>query len=337
MSTGRRAPRGEDDDRYERRRRREAAREREPAFEPEPAFEREAEFEPEPEPEPRRPAARQPRARREAPPPRERRQRSDVLMRIVVAVPAALVAIVFIDVGGTAWAVFMAVMGCLCLQELYTMLGRWRPVPLVGFASVVAMCAAARFGNLRDVFEVTMGTVPVLFIAVIIRGQLKDATVTIAGTMLGVVWVGLAFGHAVLLRQLTHGNGIVLDIAVATFLGDTGAYFGGKVFGRRPLAPEISPNKTVEGLACGMVVTILAVYFAGLYQTYLTSGDTLALGVTIAVLGPMGDLFQSLIKRDAGVKDAGNLFGAHGGALDRLDGVIFTIVAGYYVWSTILH
>jgi phosphatidate cytidylyltransferase len=157
-----------------------------------------------------------------------------------------------------------------------------------------------------------------------------------AGTLLGVFWIGLAFSHAVMLRQLPDGKGIVIDVAVATFLGDTGAYFGGRLFGRRPLAPTISPKKTVEGLICGMGVAVIAVYFASLYQTnYFTGGKVFGLGIAIAILGPIGDLFSSLMKRDAGTKDSGSLFGAHGGALDRLDGVMFTIVAAYYIWVSV--
>ena len=86
-----------------------------------------------------------------------------------------------------------------------------------------------------------------------------------------------------------------------------------------------------------MLIAILAVFVAGLYQTWMTHGNALLLGVAVAVLGPIGDLFESLVKRDAGIKDAGTLFGAHGGALDRLDGVMFTIVAGYYIWLAIMH
>ena len=82
-----------------------------------------------------------------------------------------------------------------------------------------------------------------------------------------------------LLRELPHGNGIVIDVLVGTFLGDTGAYLGGRLFGRRPLAPSISPNKTVEGLFCGMLIAILAVFVAGLYQTWMTQGDALLLGL----------------------------------------------------------
>jgi phosphatidate cytidylyltransferase len=85
-----------------------------------------------------------------------------------------------------------------------------------------------------------------------------------------------------------------------------------------------------------MLIAILSVYFAGLYQPWLTSGDALLLGVAVAVLAPLGDLFESVVKRDAGTKDTGSLFGAHGGALDRLDAVIFTIVAAYYIWIAVM-
>ena len=191
-------------------------------------------------------------------------------------------------------------------------------------------------------------------------------------SILGIYWIGFAIAHAVLLRRLPHGDAIIVDVLVGTFIGDTAAYIGGRMFGRRPLAPEISPNKTVEGLLIGMVaavagvwfaglyqdwlsgtdalilghrlsewcghapMAILAVFLAGLYQTWLTQGDALLLGVAVAVLGPLGDLFESLIKRDAGVKDAGSLFGPHGGALDRLDAVLFTIPVSYYVWVALM-
>ncbi len=251
--------------------------------------------------------------------------------------PAALVAIVFIDLGGLAFTLFMMVVGWVCLHELYRMLERWKPVPVVGFAALAGMVLAARFGGQRQVMEVTVATIPVLFLAILTRPQHGGATVAIAGTLLGVYWIGLAFAHAVLLRQLHHGNAIIIDVLVGTFLGDTAAYLGGRLFGRRPLAPSISPNKTVEGLFCGMLIAVLSVFFAGLYQDWLTQGDALLLGLAVAILGPMGDLFESVVKRDAGTKDTGTLFGPHGGALDRLDAVIFTVVAGYYIWVTVMH
>lgn len=273
----------------------------------------------------RRPSSRQPP-----------RQRSELLTRILVAIPAAILAIVFIDLGGLPFALFMIAVGWLCLLELYRMLARWRPVALVGLASSAGMVLAARYGTHRVVLEVAVATVPVLFLAVVARGQ-GHATTAIASTLLGVYWIGLAVTHGELLRQLHHGNGVVIDVLVGTFVGDTGAYLGGRLFGRRPLAPRISPNKTVEGLICGMLLAIVSVFLAGLFQAWLTQGDALLLGLAVAILAPIGDLFESVIKRDAGTKDTGHLFGPHGGILDRADAALFTIVAGYYVWLAALH
>ncbi|HMC71507.1 MAG TPA: phosphatidate cytidylyltransferase, partial [Mycobacteriales bacterium] len=151
------------------------------------------------------------------------------------------------------------------------------------------------------------------------------------------LWIGLAATHGMLLRELPHGNGVLIDVLLGTFIGDTGAYIGGRLFGRRPLAPSISPNKTVEGLFCGMLAAIVAVFLAAGFQTWMTQGTALLLGLAVAVLGPLGDLFESVVKRDAGVKDAGSLFGPHGGVLDRADAALFTIVAGYYVWFAAMH
>jgi phosphatidate cytidylyltransferase len=256
---------------------------------------------------------------------------------VLVAIPAAVVAIVFITLGGLPFALFMIAIGCVAMGELYRLLDRWKPVPIVGFAALAGMVLAARYGSLKVVLEVALGSVPVLFLAVAARAQKGGATVAIAGTLLGIFWIGFAFAHAELLRELRHGNGVLLDVAIGTFLGDTGAYIGGRLFGRRPLAPSISPKKTVEGLFCGALVAILAVFLAGINQSWMTHGNALVLGIAVAILGPIGDLFESLIKRDAGAKDAGNLFGAHGGALDRLDGVMFTVVAGYYIWLAVMH
>ena len=265
------------------------------------------------------------------------RRGSELLARVLIAIPAAILAIAFVDLGGTAWAVLMIVFGCLCLSELYRVIGRWRPAPIIGFLTLIAMVLVARFGNHGDVLEVAVIALPVTFMAVVARGGGGIASVSIAGTLLGIYWIGFGFAHAELLRQAPHGAGVLIDVMVGTFLGDTGAYFGGRLFGRRPLAPTISPHKTVEGLACGMLVAILAVFIAGLQQPWLTQTDALLLGLAVAVLGPLGDLFESMLKRDAGTKDAGHVFGAHGGALDRLDAIIFTVVAGYYVWTALLH
>jgi phosphatidate cytidylyltransferase len=289
-------------------------------------------------PDKRRPAARDGRrAAQKTPAAGERRQRSDLLARAIVAIPAAILLIIFIDLGGLAFAVFMIVAGWACMHELYRLLHRWRPLALIGFASLAAMVIAARDGGSQRVLEVAVATLPVLFIFALARERRERITLAIAATLLGVYWIGFAFAHAELLRQVPHGNGVLIDILVGTFLADTGAYLGGRLFGRRRLAPDISPNKTVEGLFCGMFVAVVAVFFAGLYQSWMTQGDALLLGVSIAILAPLGDLFESVVKREAGIKDTGTLFGAHGGALDRLDSVMFTVVAGYYIWLAVMQ
>lgn len=285
---------------------------------------------------PERRAARS-RADRAAEDRRRPRRSSDLLARILVAVPAAIVAIAFVDFGGSAWAGFMLVISWLCMYELYRLLERWRPAAVVGFAAAAGLVLAARFGSERTVLEVAVGAIPVAFLIVASRGGSGIGSVSVAGTLLGVWWLGLPFAFAVLLLRLPHGTGVMIDVMVGTFLGDTGAYIGGRLFGRRPLAPSISPHKTLEGLLFGMLFAILSVYGVGLNQTWLTHGDALLLGIAIAILGPIGDLFESMVKRDAGAKDAGGVFGAHGGALDRLDAIIFTVVAGYYIWSTVGH
>ncbi len=285
-------------------------------------------------------AARERRPRREPPerrpPERKPRRSSDLVRRILIAIPLALATIIFIDLGGLPFLLFMLAAGLLCMYELYALLERWRPVALIGFAALVGMMVAARSDGQGGVLGVMAAVVPVLLVTVLIRDQPRP-TVTIGGTLLGVYWIGLAFAHVELLRQLQHGNGILLDILIGTFVGDTGAYFGGRLFGRRPLAPSVSPNKTVEGLFCGILLAVLAVFIAGLYQTYLTQGKALELGLAVALLGPLGDLFESVVKRDAGAKDAGTLFGPHGGILDRVDSALFTVVVGYYVWLSVVH
>ena len=280
-------------------------------------------------------ARREPRPRRE-PAPRKPRRRSDLLSRVLVAIPLAIATIIFINLGGLAFQLFIIAAGLICLHECYRLLAAWRPVALVGFAALAAMVFAAKSGGQGGVLEVAMAAVPVAVLVVLLREQARP-TVAIGGTLLGVYWIGLAFAHTELLRDLPHGDGVLIDVLVGTFVADTAAYFGGRLFGRRQLAPRVSPNKTVEGLVGGMLGAVLAIFIAGLYQTWLTQSNALLLGVAVAVLGPLGDLFESLVKRDAGAKDAGSLFGAHGGVLDRLDGAIFTVVAGYYIWLSVVH
>ncbi len=249
-----------------------------------------------------------------------------------VAIPAAIAVIAVNAFGGPIWALALLGVGILAMHELYTLLRPVQPVAVAGFIALAGMLAAALYGTQFHILLAAVSIVPVLFVLTALGPERDHATLAMSTTILGIYWIGFALAHAVLLRELPHGNSIVIDVLVGTFIGDTGAYFGGRMFGRRKLAPKISPNKTVEGLLIGMVCAVAAVVLAGLYQDWLSMTEALILGAGVAVAAPIGDLFESFIKRDTGTKDTGRAFGAHGGALDRIDAALFAAVVGYYIW-----
>jgi phosphatidate cytidylyltransferase len=260
--------------------------------------------------------------------------RSDLSARVLVALPAVAYAIFIVAEGGVVFALGLIPLGVVCLHELYEMFERAHPARLAGMLGLVGMILAAHFGGGFDLMLAMAATIPLTFGVTVL--QQRGGAPGISVTLLGIAWIAFALSQAVLLRDLPHGGGIVIDVLVGTFLGDTGAYLGGRAVGSTPMAPRISPKKTWEGLGIGLVVGVAAVWLAGLYQNWLSGVDALVLGLAVAVAAPLGDLFESYLKRDAGTKDTGRLFGAHGGALDRLDAVLFTAVAGFYVWSAML-
>ncbi len=274
----------------------------------------------------RAPARARRRSRR---PPRE--PRSELSARILTAIPAIAVALFLVIEGGIVFMLGMFALGAVCMHELYGMYARARPVRLAGLLALAGLLLAALYGSQFQVLLVAVAALPVVFGLTLL--QPRPSLGGLAVTLLGIYWIGFALAHAVLLRGLPHGLGIVLDVLVGTFLGDTGAYLGGRMFGRRPLARTISPNKTVEGLAIGMAFAVLGVWIAARYQDWLPGTHALVLGVAVALAAPVGDLFESFVKREAATKDSGGLFGPHGGALDRLDAVLFAAVASYYVWA----
>jgi phosphatidate cytidylyltransferase len=259
------------------------------------------------------------------------RGESDLLARVGAAIPLIAIALFLVIEGGIVFALGMFVLGCICMHELFGMYSRAHPVRLGGFIALAGLLAAALYGNQFQVLLVLVASLPLVFALTLLSPA--PSAGGLALTLLGIFWIGLALAHAVMLRGLPHGLGIVIDVCVGTFLGDTAAYLGGRLFGRRPLAPHISPGKTVEGLLIGMAFSVLTVWIAARYQEWLPGRHALVLGLGVALAGPAGDLFESFLKRQAGIKDSGSLFGAHGGALDRLDAVFFTAVVGYYIWS----
>lgn len=162
----------------------------------------------------------------------------------------------------------------------------------------------------------------------------RPATDAAANTLLAVVYVGWLLGHAIWLHHVVNGAALVLFLVGVTWAGESAAYLVGSAIGRHPLAPMISPGKTVEGAVAQLVVSVAA---AGTLGAALLPecaiGRSLVAGVVLGVVGQIGDLAESVIKRSAGAKDTGRIIPGHGGLLDRIDSLLFNVPA-YYFLST---
>jgi len=283
---------------------------------------------------------RAPGDRDERPTPARMRRsaRNETLSRFLWAVPWLLFAVIVIVLGGAVFAVAMTGLAWVILGEFFRMTQRAQPFQLVAYAAAAGMILAAYFGDSFQILLIGMAFFPVMLAFAMARSSLTNVTWAMAVTVFGIIWIGLPLAHAVLLRDLPlHGAALLVDVLVATFFTDTFAYAGGRMFGQRPLASMVSPNKTVEGLMIGIAGGVLGFWLAGLYQDWLSGPEALLMGLCIALIAPLGDLFESAIKRDLDIKDSGRMLGPHGGLLDRLGAVLFTVVAGYYLSVAIVY
>ncbi len=149
--------------------------------------------------------------------------------------------------------------------------------------------------------------------------------------LFGILYVGYTLGHFLLLRNQQDGALLVLFVLLVTWAGDAAAYYVGKTWGSRPMAPRLSPNKTVEGFLGGLAVAPLIAWIAHLwFLPVITPVDCLILGILFTALGLLGDLSESALKRQAGVKDSGTLIPGHGGILDRVDSLLLNAPVFYY-------
>jgi phosphatidate cytidylyltransferase len=279
---------------------------------------------------------------RERPPrePRRRRQwgSGETARRILVALPWIVFAIAITVAGGPVFAAAMVAIGVLALREFAAIAARYRPLTIPACVSVAALVAAAYLGTSFNVLYVLAATLPLLFAFAADARHRDGAAVSMGVTLLAVVWIGIPLAHAVFLRELPdHGAALLIDVLVGTFVADTAAYATGRMFGSHRIAPNLSPNKTVEGLVGGVLIGTMGFWFAGLYQDWLSGVDALIIGAAVAAVAPIGDLFESMLKRDLGTKDTGTLFGPHGGLLDRFDAVFFTVVVGYYLAVAVVY
>lgn len=166
--------------------------------------------------------------------------------------------------------------------------------------------------------------------------DLKEAAFDIAFKAFGIIYIAIPLSYLVLLRNLVSGQWWILFVLVIIWANDTAAYFTGKTMGRHSLCPSISPKKTVEGAIGGLLGGLLAAFFFNRYLMMgLGAGGVLALSIVLGIVGIIGDLSESLLKRSAGVKDSGSLIPGHGGILDRIDSLLFSIPVLYYllVWN----
>jgi len=252
--------------------------------------------------------------------------------RVLGTVVGLPVVLYLVYLGGW-WLFGLAVFAALvALHELYAMARGLRPLVLAGYAGALATLLGAHLGGPEWMSGGFMLTLVLAFLLYGIAETRQTATVTMGSTVLGVAWIALALGHLLLLRDLPeHGRLAVFTVLLAVFADDTAAYLVGRLLGRHKLAPALSPGKTWEGFLAGTAAAIAVAFFALYEQDFLTIPESIALGFAIALAGAAGDLFESALKRDLQVKDSGQLLGGHGGMLDRIDALLFAVVASFYV------
>jgi phosphatidate cytidylyltransferase len=257
---------------------------------------------------------------------------SALLSRLLVAAVALPVVLGLVYLGG--WWLFglAAVAVVLGLHEFFGIIRPLRPVVLAGYAGALAAILGAQLGGTEWALAGFLSTFALAFILKGISRTSQPTTVSVGSTVLGVGWIGLGIAHMLLIRAIPDdGRLAAFTVLLAVFAEDTAAYFVGRIFGRHKLAPSVSPGKTWEGFLAGSAACIFVTWVA-LYETgYVSGWRSLLLGGAIALAAPIGDLFASGLKRDMQAKDFSRLLGGHGGILDRLDAVLFSAIAAYYV------
>jgi phosphatidate cytidylyltransferase len=257
---------------------------------------------------------------------------SPLTSRVVVAVVGLPIVLAIVYLGGWWLFALAAVAAVLALHEYALMIRSLRPLVLAAYAGAVLALLGAHLGGLDWTLAGFLATIPLAFVLHWIASTRQTATVAIASTVLGAAWVGVGLAHLLLLRAIPdNGRLAIYTVLLAVFAGDIAAFIAGRMLGRHRLAPTISPGKTWEGFLFGTAATMFVVFVALYKQHYISIPDSIILGAVIAIAGPLGDLFESALKRDMHVKDSGRMLGGHGGMLDRLDAPLFAAVASYYL------
>ncbi len=251
--------------------------------------------------------------------------------RIAVAVLGLPLVIGFLWLGG--WWLFILILAAafIALHEFWVMTRSLRPLALAGYAGAFLALIGAQLGGLPWMLGGFMATLALAFVLKGLADTRQPTTVSVAATALGAGWIALGLGHVLLIRDIpVHAQLAALTVVITVFAADTAAYFTGRLVGRHKLAPLTSPGKTWEGFVGGTIVAVLVPFFAFYKAGFMNIPRSLLFGVVIAVVAPLGDLFESALKRDLEIKDTGTLLAGHGGVLDRIDAILFAAVAAFY-------
>ncbi len=202
---------------------------------------------------------------------------------------------------------------------------------MVGFAGSLLLLVAMQWPTVLDVPLALVATLMILLCYQVTVAPTGRPQLAFFVALFGILYIGYTLGHALRLRNQHDGALLVFFVLLVTWAGDAAAYYTGKTWGSRPLAPQLSPKKTKEGLLGGLIASPIVAWIGHLwFLPTVTPLDCLALGLLLPVLGLIGDLSESALKRHAGVKDSGSLLPGHGGILDRIDSLILSVPAFYY-------
>lgn len=256
---------------------------------------------------------------------------SDFTMRVASAFVVFGLFFGSLLLGGWWFASFVILVMVVAVGELYATLRTidYRPVALFGLLGVVLMgVGAAQVGPLAiGGWAAAVTVVTVLFFSLAPRRHPLENTTT---TILGMVWVGM-LSFTILIAQSANPVALILFAVFLIAFNDMGAYFVGRSFGKRPLAPGVSPNKTVEGFFGGLLASLVVASILTTFPAWesIGLGRGLALAAVVGLFGPLGDLIESMLKRSIGVKDMGSVLPGHGGMLDRIDSFLLAVPALY--------
>ncbi len=295
-----------------------------------------------PQPRPRRtPAGRQRRATEAYRPQRAARSGGsgvggdrDLGVAVIVGVAFLAVALILFNMGPAPAMVLVTIVIGLAVAELYGVMRQvgYQPIALAGITATVGLVVGAYNYGTAAIPTVLFLTTATCLLWYLVGAASEHPVMNVGVTLLGVLWVGLFGSFAALMLSLGDpGLGILLAAILGTVGYDVGGYFIGKNAGRQPLSAA-SPNKTVEGLLGGcasafVVVVLLTTLFG--FGPIDSFADGALVGIAVALFAPLGDLCESMLKRDLGVKDMGSVLPGHGGLLDRFDALLFVLPA---VW-----